>query len=98
MNEHSSNLDSIAHYGVKGMRWGVRRYQNSDGTLTSAGKEHYASKYSKVEVQDKRITRGSKLGESSLMVLGKTRVATTSLKKDPECKKRKNQEKAYANR
>lgn len=32
------------------------------------------------------------------MVLGKTRVATTSLKKDPECKKRKNQEKAYANR
>lgn len=26
------------HYGVKGMKWGIRRYQNKDGTLTSAGK------------------------------------------------------------
>ena len=29
------------HYGVKGMKWGVRRYQNEDGTLTDAGKQHY---------------------------------------------------------
>ena len=31
----------LAHYGVKGMRWGIRRYQNEDGSLTSAGKKHY---------------------------------------------------------
>ncbi len=30
----------LAHYGVKGMKWGVRRYQNEDGTLTTAGKQH----------------------------------------------------------
>lgn len=29
----------LKHYGVKGMKWGVRRYQNSDGTLTAAGKK-----------------------------------------------------------
>lgn len=31
----------LAHHGTKGMQWGVRRYQNADGTLTAAGKEHY---------------------------------------------------------
>lgn len=31
--------DYLAHYGVKGMKWGVRRYQNADGTLTNAGKK-----------------------------------------------------------
>ena len=29
----------LQHHGVKGMKWGVRRYQNKDGTLTSAGKK-----------------------------------------------------------
>lgn len=28
----------IWHYGIKGMKWGIRRYQNLDGTLTAAGK------------------------------------------------------------
>lgn len=36
-----SLTNELYHHGVKGMRWGVRRYRNADGTLTAAGKRRY---------------------------------------------------------
>lgn len=36
------SYDELMHYGVLGMKWGVRRYRNADGTLTSAGKKRDA--------------------------------------------------------
>lgn len=36
--------NELYHHGVKGQRWGIRRYQNKDGTLTPAGKKRAASK------------------------------------------------------
>lgn len=41
------NDTSLTHWGVKGMKWGVRRYQNKDGTLTAAGKERYSEENKK---------------------------------------------------
>lgn len=35
------NDEYLMHYGVKGMKWGVRRYRNEDGSYTEAGKKRY---------------------------------------------------------
>ena len=32
-------MDELCHYGIKGQKWGVRRFQNEDGSLTKAGKK-----------------------------------------------------------
>lgn len=37
-----NSTSELYHWGIKGMKWGVRRYQNKDGTLTPAGKKRYA--------------------------------------------------------
>ena len=41
MNDYEY-YDYLAHFGIKNMKWGVRRYQNKDGSLTPAGKRRYA--------------------------------------------------------
>lgn len=35
------DLKELCHHGIKGQKWGVRRYQNPDGSLTEEGKQHY---------------------------------------------------------
>lgn len=57
--------NELYHHGVKGMKWGVRRYQNKDGSLTDAGKKHLNT-YKGKEINraerkwDKAIKRTSK--------------------------------------
>lgn len=52
--------DELYHHGIKGQRWGIRRYQNKDGTLTPAGKKRAA----KLESEYEKVT-GKKMGSSS---------------------------------
>ena len=38
---HSLSQNDLEHHGIKGMHWGVRRFQNKDGSLTSKGRQRY---------------------------------------------------------
>ena len=40
-SKYIPQIVALEHHGIKGQRWGVRRFQNADGTLTPAGKRHY---------------------------------------------------------
>lgn len=45
------STNELYHHGVKGMKWGVRRYQNEDGTLTTLGKRVRKSKWNQPTVK-----------------------------------------------
>lgn len=49
--------NELMHYGVMGMKWGVRRYQNPDGTLTAEGRAHYGVT---IQATDSAVTKKAK--------------------------------------
>lgn len=47
----------LYHHGIKGQKWGVRNYQNPDGSLTSAGRERYGESSRSIKKLSKKIDR-----------------------------------------
>ena len=67
--------DHLAHYGLKGMHWGVRRFQNADGSLTAAGKKRYGSGESSGATKKK--VDGKKIAKTAAKVTGAALMAAT---------------------
>lgn len=64
--------DYLAHYGVLGMRWGVRRYQNKDGSLTKEGKKRLGIKDSSSPRHTPSKARNQKKAEEAAAKKAKT--------------------------
>jgi hypothetical protein len=62
MDEYIEKGDNfLAHHGIIGQRWGVRRYQNHDGSLTAAGRRRYGtSKAERIRKSVKNKVKGDK--------------------------------------
>ena len=83
-----TNCDELYHHGIKGMKWGVRRYQNKDGSLTPAGKKRYLPE----ELGRKPIQKGVVVNSDGSITVSKG----TSLQRLTSDKSRPLQDITYA--
>lgn len=71
--------NELKHWGIKGMRWGIRRYQNKDGTLTPAGRKRYDAEMSKLKAEE-RVLKNRQRTQSKLDKLEEKRKEIEALR------------------
>lgn len=98
MNSLYDESPFLEHHGIKGQKWGVRRFQNPDGTLTAAGKRRYL-KLQKKTLKD--FSKSYKFGSdnaAAVQALSKRNDTRNELKRliEAKNKNKKFSEKEYA--
>lgn len=77
----------IMHHGIKGMKWGIRRYQNKDGTLTAAGKKRYNKEVERLKSERKTLNN-QKRTQAKLDKLDEMRKENNRLRDEVNGKKK----------
>lgn len=79
--------NELQHHGIIGMKWGVRHYQNKDGSLTAAGKRRAST--DKANARAKKIVSDAKVEAKKIAVRTKNKAIVDNAKKEAEAIKAK---------
>lgn len=91
---YMSSYDELYHHGIKGMRWGVRRFQNEDGTLTAQGRQRYKD-YRSDQSTRRSLTRHVAADKKNLKARGEAMNEVTKNYNDAQEQMRKASSKVF---